>query len=217
MRRPVAGDRRKRQVFLTARGRRSRRKLVPLAQDVNAIAARGVPAADVAATRRTLLALLDNLAADDARPRDGRGAFRRRGSSAGASNGQRQGLRRGTTTQPEMSMAKLRLTFACWSYDRTRALADGSVAPEGIDLNCLDLPVEETFFRMLRHREFDVAEMSLSSYSVTLAPRRSAVHRDPGVPVAHVPALVHLRRRRRAASASRRTSSASASARRNTR
>jgi 4,5-dihydroxyphthalate decarboxylase len=68
-----------------------------------------------------------------------------------------------------MSMAKLRLTLACWSYDRTAALATGHVAPEGIDLNYLDLPVEETFFRMLRHREFDVAEMSLSSYSVTLA------------------------------------------------
>lgn len=66
-------------------------------------------------------------------------------------------------------MAKLRLTFACWDYDRTRALVDGSVAPEGIDLNCLTLHVEETFFRMLRNREFDVAEMSLSSYSVTAA------------------------------------------------
>ena len=40
--------------------------------------------------------------------------------------------------------------------------------PDGIDLNYLDLPVEETFFRMLRHREFDVAEMSLSSYTVSL-------------------------------------------------
>ena len=66
-------------------------------------------------------------------------------------------------------MARLRLTFACWEYDRTRALADGSVVPEGIDLNCLTLHVEETFFRMLRHREFDVAEMSLSSYAVTAA------------------------------------------------
>jgi 4,5-dihydroxyphthalate decarboxylase len=66
-------------------------------------------------------------------------------------------------------MAKLRLTLACWDYDRTRALADGSVAPEGIDLNCLTLHVEETFFRMLRHREFDVAEMSLSSYAVSAA------------------------------------------------
>ena len=65
-------------------------------------------------------------------------------------------------------MSKLRLTLACWDYDRTRALADGSVAPDGIDLNYLSLPVEETFFRMLRHREFDVAEMSLSSYAVSL-------------------------------------------------
>jgi 4,5-dihydroxyphthalate decarboxylase len=64
--------------------------------------------------------------------------------------------------------SKLKLSFACWNYDRTRALADGRVKPEGIELNYLDLPVEETFFRMLRHREFDVAEMSLSSYTVSL-------------------------------------------------
>ena len=66
-------------------------------------------------------------------------------------------------------MAKLRLTLACWDYDRTRALADGSVRAEGIDLNCLNLHVEETFFRMLRNREFDVAEMSLSSYAMSIA------------------------------------------------
>lgn len=65
-------------------------------------------------------------------------------------------------------MSKLRLTLACWNYDRTRALVDGRVRPDGIDLNHLDLPVEETFFRMLRHREFDVAEMSLSSYVMSL-------------------------------------------------
>jgi 4,5-dihydroxyphthalate decarboxylase len=63
---------------------------------------------------------------------------------------------------------RLRLTLACWNYDRTRALADGRVQPDGIDLNYLNLPVEETFFRMLRHREFDAAEMSLSSYVVSL-------------------------------------------------
>lgn len=45
---------------------------------------------------------------------------------------------------------------------------DGRVRPDGIELTCLDLPVEETFFRMIRHREFDVAEMSLSSYTVSL-------------------------------------------------
>jgi len=65
-------------------------------------------------------------------------------------------------------MSKLKLSFGCWNYDRTRALMDGSVQPDGIDLNYLNMPVEETFFRMLRHREFDVAEMSLSSYTVSL-------------------------------------------------
>ncbi len=65
-------------------------------------------------------------------------------------------------------MARLRLSLGCWNYDRTRALMDGTVAPDGIELTYLDMPVEETFFRMLRHREFDVAEMSLSSYAVSL-------------------------------------------------
>ncbi len=65
-------------------------------------------------------------------------------------------------------MSDLRLTIACWDYDRTRALADGSVRAEGIDLTFLPLSVEETFFRMLRNREFHVAEMSLSSYTLSL-------------------------------------------------
>ena len=65
-------------------------------------------------------------------------------------------------------MARLRLTFACGDYDRTRALEEGTVRPDGIELTYLRLPVEETFFRMLRHREFEVAEMSLSSYVVSL-------------------------------------------------
>jgi 4,5-dihydroxyphthalate decarboxylase len=64
------------------------------------------------------------------------------------------------------------LTLACWEYDRTAALASGEVRPEGVDLTYLSLPVEETFFRMLRHREFDAAEMSLSSYVISLG--------DPG-------------------------------------
>jgi 4,5-dihydroxyphthalate decarboxylase len=65
-------------------------------------------------------------------------------------------------------MQRLRLTLACWDYDRTRALADGRVQPDGIDLVYLVQPVEETFFRMLRYREFDCAEMSLSSYVASL-------------------------------------------------
>ena len=65
-------------------------------------------------------------------------------------------------------MSRLRLSLACWNYDRTRALADGRVQPDGIDLNYLDMVVEETFFRMLRYREFDIAELSLSSYCISL-------------------------------------------------
>jgi 4,5-dihydroxyphthalate decarboxylase len=65
-------------------------------------------------------------------------------------------------------MRKLRLSMACSNYDRTRALFEGRVAVEGVELTCLNLPVEEIFFRMLRHREFDVAEMSLSSYTLSL-------------------------------------------------
>lgn len=65
-------------------------------------------------------------------------------------------------------MGALRLSLGCWDYDRTRALMDGRVKPDGIELIYLDMPVEETFFRMLRHHEFDVAEMSLSSYVASL-------------------------------------------------
>ncbi len=65
-------------------------------------------------------------------------------------------------------MGRLQLTFACGDYDRTRALEEGTVRPDGIELTYLRLPVEETFFRMMRHREFEVAEMSLSSYVKSL-------------------------------------------------
>jgi 4,5-dihydroxyphthalate decarboxylase len=65
-------------------------------------------------------------------------------------------------------MSRLQLTFACGDYDRTRALEEGTVRPDGIDLTYLRLPVEETFFRMMRYREFEVAELSLSSYVTSL-------------------------------------------------
>jgi 4,5-dihydroxyphthalate decarboxylase len=63
---------------------------------------------------------------------------------------------------------KLRLTLACWDYDRTRALMERRIPVDGIELTYLNLRIEETFFRMLRYHEFDVAEMSLSSYVASL-------------------------------------------------
>lgn len=66
------------------------------------------------------------------------------------------------------NMPKLRLSMACSNYDRTRGLLEERIPIDGIELTYLNLSVEETFFRMLRHREFDVAEMSLSSYTLSL-------------------------------------------------
>jgi DNA-binding MarR family transcriptional regulator len=54
-------------VFLTPKGKALRRKLVPLAEEVNDVAVRGASAADVAATRRTLLVMVENLARDETR------------------------------------------------------------------------------------------------------------------------------------------------------
>lgn len=61
-------------------------------------------------------------------------------------------------------MGKIHLTLACWDYDRTRALQEGRVQVEGVELTYLPLRVEETFWRMLRYQEFDAAELSLGSY-----------------------------------------------------
>lgn len=61
-------------------------------------------------------------------------------------------------------MGKIHLTLACWDYDRTRALQDGRVQVEGVELTYLPLRVEETFWRMLRYQEFDAAELSMGSY-----------------------------------------------------
>jgi DNA-binding MarR family transcriptional regulator len=52
-------------VYLTPRGRALKRKLVPLAEEVNEVALRKVGTADIATTRRTLLAFIENLAADE--------------------------------------------------------------------------------------------------------------------------------------------------------
>jgi MarR family transcriptional regulator, organic hydroperoxide resistance regulator len=65
-RRPNPKSRKEVQVFLTPKGRALKGKLVPLAEEVNEVALRGVAAADVVATRRALLALVANLAADEA-------------------------------------------------------------------------------------------------------------------------------------------------------
>jgi len=60
------------------------------------------------------------------------------------------------------------MTIATGRYDRTAALHDGRVRPEGIDANWLALNVEQTFWRMFRHQEFDASELSLSGTLIRL-------------------------------------------------
>lgn len=64
-------------------------------------------------------------------------------------------------------MGKLSLTVACGPYDRTEALRNGAVQLEGIELTYLAIPSPpEIFARMIKHQEFDVAEMSSSHYLI---------------------------------------------------
>ncbi len=78
-------------------------------------------------------------------------------------------------------MAKLSLTLACNPYDRVQPLIDGSVRPDGVELNFISsLSPGEIFWRMLRHQEFDVSELSLSAYILGLA---RGDRRFVGIPV----------------------------------
>jgi DNA-binding MarR family transcriptional regulator len=65
-RRKLPDSKRKVYVFLTPKGRRLKDVLVPLAEEVNEIAVRGLAEAHIFATRQTLLAIMENLASDEA-------------------------------------------------------------------------------------------------------------------------------------------------------
>lgn len=66
-------------------------------------------------------------------------------------------------------MSELRLSIAMGDYDRTRAIHDGRVPIDGVDPICMMLSPEEMFFRAFRHHAFDVSELSISSYSISVA------------------------------------------------
>lgn len=66
-------------------------------------------------------------------------------------------------------MTDLSLSIAMGNYDRTRAIVDGRVKIDGVDPIPMLLSPEEMFFRAFRHQAFDVSELSLSSYSISVA------------------------------------------------
>jgi 4,5-dihydroxyphthalate decarboxylase len=66
-------------------------------------------------------------------------------------------------------MAKLNLSVAVRDYDRTRPLSDGLVQIDGVDPVFMALDPEEIFFRAFRRAEFDICELSMSSFTVKTA------------------------------------------------
>src|SRR5436853_4164076 len=69
----------------------------------------------------------------------------------------------GTPTKDKV-MSKLALSVAVGNYDRVRPLMDGTVQIDGVDPVFMNLPPEEIFFRAFRSRDFDICELSLSSF-----------------------------------------------------
>jgi len=61
-------------------------------------------------------------------------------------------------------MGKLSITMASWDYDRIQGIKDGSVQVEGCDVTHIVARPEEMFFRLFKHQEFDVSEMSFAIY-----------------------------------------------------
>ena len=66
-------------------------------------------------------------------------------------------------------MTKLQLSIAIGDYDRMRPLVDGAVQIDAVDPQFMLLEPEEIFFRAFRRAEFDICELSLSSYCVQVA------------------------------------------------
>src|SRR3954464_1574563 len=82
-------------------------------------------------------------------------------------------------------MAKLELTLACGDYEIVRPLKEGLVKPDGIELNILTAMDSTTrHWRFIRNYEFDVAEVSCSSYMAAKA---------KGDPVEALPVFLHRR------------------------
>ena len=80
---------------------------------------------------------------------------------------------------------KLNLTLACGDYEIVRPLIDGKVAVDGVDLTILtDMDSATRHWRFLNNHEFDVAEVSGSSFL--------AAH-DNGWPVRAIPVFLHRR------------------------
>ena len=82
-------------------------------------------------------------------------------------------------------MPNIQLTLACGDYEIIRAIKEGAVKVDGVDLTVLtDIDSSTRHWRFLRNREFDVAEVSASSYLLA---------RDAGMEIEGIPVFLHRR------------------------
>jgi 4,5-dihydroxyphthalate decarboxylase len=80
---------------------------------------------------------------------------------------------------------RIPLTLACGDYEIIRPLKEGIVRPDGIDLTILTQMDSTTrHWRFLRGQEFDMGEVSCSSYMVG---------RDQGLAATAIPVFLHRR------------------------
>ena len=80
---------------------------------------------------------------------------------------------------------KVHLTLACGDYESIRALKEGAVKPDGIELTVLtDMTSDIRHWRMIRNREFDMAELSMSNYLMA---------KYTGLPFVAIPVFLHRR------------------------
>ena len=80
---------------------------------------------------------------------------------------------------------KLRLTVACGDYEIVRAIKEGTVKADGLDLVMLTgMGPRERHWRMARHSEFDICEANVGAYFM---------ERDHGVALTSIPVFLHRR------------------------
>ena len=80
---------------------------------------------------------------------------------------------------------RLRLTVACGDYEIVRALKEGAVKADGLDLVMLTgMGPRERHWRMARKAEFDVCEANVGAYFM---------ERDHGVALTSIPVFLHRR------------------------
>src|SRR5437016_12710698 len=72
-------------------------------------------------------------------------------------------------------MPKLTLAFISAFNERVEPLMDGTIQPEGIELIPTYSHPAETFWRQLKFHEFEVAEMSMSSFLIARSQRADMI------------------------------------------